>query len=51
MILSDVIEIETAVVLVITLGRISASTQDLCIAKKLKILYLTSFYLSENELL
>ena len=33
---SDVIEIETAVVLLVTLGRISAPTQELCIAKKIE---------------
>ena len=43
MIFSDLIEIETAEVLLVTLGRISTSTQELCIAKKLKILFLTFF--------
>ena len=37
--------------LLVTLGRISASTQELCIAKKLKILFLTFFYLSRKQLL
>ena len=41
MLSSDVIEIETTVVLLLTLGRISASTQELCNSKKLKILFLT----------
>ena len=45
------VEIETVVVLLVTLGRISASTQELCIAKKLRILFLTFFYLSRKQLL
>ena len=38
-IFSDVIEIETSVMLLVTLGRICTSTQELCIAKKLKIFF------------
>ena len=51
MILFDVIEVETALILLVTLGRICASTQELCIAKKLKILLLTLFYVSRNQLI
>ena len=51
MIFSDVIEIETAVVLIVTLARISALKQELCISEKLKMLYLTFFDLSRNQLL
>ena len=46
MIFSDVIEVETVVLLLVTLGRISASTQRF--PKKLKILFLTFFYLGQN---
>ena len=51
MIFSDVIEIETAVVLLVTLVRICVSTQEFCNAKKLKTLFLTFFYQSRNQLL
>ena len=44
MIFSDVTEIEIMVVLLVKLGRICASTQELCIAKKLKILFLIFFF-------
>ena len=36
MIFSDVIEIETVVVLLVTLGRICAATQDICITIEIK---------------
>lgn len=39
MIFSNVIKTETVVVLLFTLGKICASTQELCITKKLKILF------------
>ena len=37
------------VVLLVTLGKICASTKELCIEKKLKILFLNFFYLSRNQ--
>ena len=39
------------VVLLVTLARISASTEEFCIVKKLKILFLTFFYQSRKQLL
>ena len=42
------IDIEIVVVQLVKLGRISTSTQDLCIAKKFKIVNLTFFYQSRK---
>ena len=48
MIFSEAIEKETAVMLLATLGRICASTQKLCIAKKEEMLLFTLFYVSRK---
>ena len=42
------IDIEIVVVQLVKLGRISTSTQDLCIVKKFKIVNLTFFYQSRK---
>ena len=51
MIFSDIIEIETVLLVLLTLGRICTSPQKLSIGKNLKILFLTFFYLSRDQLL